>query len=111
MKAIKVLLLQGGMEVIAEVEELRSPSLMAGHEGALDGYRLSKPFRILPVPVIQPTQQGININITPQMIPLMGAVMQSWIEIKPSDIIGSPMEANKAFESAYVQRTTGIALG
>lgn len=110
MKAIKVLLLQGGVEVIAEIEEIRTPSLLAGTEGTLEGYRLSKPFRIFPVPIIQQAQQGLNINITPQMIPLLGTTIQSWIDIKVSDLVGEPMEAQKAFEAAYVQRTTGIAL-
>lgn len=111
MKAIKVLLLQGGMEVIAEVEEVRNRSVASlDGLGAIVGYRLNKPFRIFPVPIIQQAQQGLNINITPQMIPLLGATIQSWLEIKTSDIVGTPMEAQKAFEDAYVQRTTGIAL-
>ncbi len=111
MKAIKVLLLQGGMEVIAEVEEIRNRSVASlDGLGAVTGYRLNKPFRIFPVPIIQPTQQGLNINITPQMIPLMASPIQSWIEIKASDVLGTPLEAQKSFESAYVQRTTGIQL-
>lgn len=114
MKEIKVLLLQGSVEVIAEVEPLHNPSLLTGDKGDLIGYTLYKPFRILPVPITIPRQtpQGVQmeVQITPQMIPLMGATIQSWIEIKLSDIVGKPMDAQKQFESAYVQRTTGLAL-
>lgn len=114
MKELKVLLLQGGVEVIAEIEPLRSPSILAGTEGPITGYTLYKPFRILPVPITIPRQtpQGVQmeVQITPQMIPLMGATIQSWIEISLSDIVGKPMDAQKQFESAYTQRTTGIQL-
>jgi hypothetical protein len=109
MKEIKVLLLQGGLEIIAEIEPVRGIALSNG-EGPLSGYRLNKPFRILPVPIPMQTPQGIQLNIQPSLIPLMACTIQSWIEIDLGDIIGEPMEPNKQFESQYVQRTTGLQL-
>lgn len=114
MKEIKVLLLQGGVEVIADCEPIHSTSLLAGEKGTLMGYRLSKPYRILPVPITIPRQtpQGVQmeVQITPQLIPLMGATIQSHLNLSLADVVGDPMDAQKQFESAYVQRTTGLAL-
>lgn len=109
MKETKVLLLKGGLEVIADIEPIRGLAL-AGGEAPIKGYRLNKPFRILPVPIPMQTPQGININITPQMIPLMACTIQNHLEVTLSDVIGEPMDANPQFTSAYVQRTTGLQL-
>jgi hypothetical protein len=109
MKEIKVLLLQGGVEVIAEIEPIRGLALSGG-DGPITGYRLNKPFRVLAVPIPMQTPQGIQVNVTPQLIPLVGAVIRNAIEIKPTDIIGEPLEANKQFESAYIRMTTGLEL-
>lgn len=109
MKEIKVLLLQGGMEVIAEIEPLYGIAL-GGDKTPIKGYTLYKPFRVLPVPIVGQTPQGIQINVAPQLVPLAGAVIQTFIEIELKDIIGKPMDANKQFESAYVRMTTGLQL-
>jgi hypothetical protein len=109
MKEIKVLLLQGGLEVISELEPIRGIALSGG-TGPLSGYRLNKPFRILPVPIPMQGPQGVVINISPQMVPLMAATIQSFIEIDLEDILGQPMDASKDFTSIYIQRTTGLQL-
>jgi hypothetical protein len=112
MMNIKTIILQGGMEIIADVEETRN--WMAASGGAVTTYRLNKPFRVLPVPIQLPKQtpQGvaIEIQISPQMVPLMASTIQSYIEVEAKDIVGAPMDVNKQFESVYVQRTTGLQL-
>ena len=105
MKDIKTLLLQGGLEVISEIEEQKS--LMSD---SVTGYRLNRPYRILPVPLPMQGPKGVVINITPQMVPLIASTIQNSIDIKTSDIIGVPMDVSKEFASAYIQRTTGLQL-
>jgi hypothetical protein len=110
MNDIKIVLLQGGLEVIAEIEEIHGISLSPSGKAPLDGYRLKRPYRLFPVPLPMQTPQGLQVNIIPNLIPLMGMTIQTFIEIDLADIIGMPMEANAQFTAAYVKQTTGLQL-
>lgn len=98
MNEVKTILLQGAVEVVAEVE-------------TFPGYwRLWRPLRILPVPLIHQTPQGLTINVAMQMIPLTGSTIQAFVDVSPSDMVGEPMDTAKAQCDAYMQQTSGIQI-
>lgn len=96
---VMVVLLQGGQEVIATVEDTGAGSI-----------RLSRPQKIIAVPLPMQTPQGIACQFLMQMVPLMSGAIRDWVALKANDYIGEPMTPNPQLKDNYLQLTTGIQI-
>lgn len=95
---VKVVLLQGGVEVVADVEviDLRM--------------RLHRPMKMVPVPIPMQTPQGINCQFLMQMIPLLPSSGSPMLDVWARDCIGEPQDPMPQVKDLYLQLTTGIQI-
>ena len=95
---VMVVLLQGGQEVVATVEE------------TAEQLRLSRPMKVVSVPLPMQTPQGIACQWLMQFIPLMPSSIRDFVVLKAGDWIGEPTAPQPQVKDSYLQLTTGIQI-
>jgi hypothetical protein len=101
---IKTVVLKSGLELVADVEEIKDH-----FSGKVARYRLKKPFVMHIAAIPLQTPQGINIQMTPALIPFLQTTNASSIEFEAHDVLPL-LDPSPGIYADYVKQTTGFQL-
>ena len=103
------ILLKNGIELVAQIGFKQS--VIVGSIPSEDQFVLQKPYqvRVINIPM-QDGKGGIHVNTTAQMQPFFFYLQAKEINLEPTDIWHMEPSVKKIHD-AYIEQTTGIALG